>query len=127
MPRYELDGEPWQIEQIDKQLEITSGGKTTTRTFVTSEQAAAQLAKLTEERTQVGYVPMPRDPRHTELELAIANDPENPAGYSVFADWLQSLAAEPGRSARQRHGDRARRRGVGRRQGVCEGAQEERP
>jgi uncharacterized protein (TIGR02996 family) len=90
MPRYELDGEPWQIEQIDKQLEITSGGKTTTRTFVTAEQAAAQLARLVDERTQVGYVPMPRDPRHTELELAIANDPEHPAGYSVFADWLQS-------------------------------------
>jgi uncharacterized protein (TIGR02996 family) len=90
MPRYELDGEPWQIEQIDKQLEITSGGKTTTRTFVTSEQAAAQLAKLVEEHTQVGYVPMPRDPRHTALELAIANDPETPASYSVFADWLQS-------------------------------------
>ena len=45
MPRYELDGEPWQIEQIGKQLEITSGGKTSVRTFVTPEQAAAQLAE----------------------------------------------------------------------------------
>jgi len=90
MPRYELDGEPWQIEQIGKQLEITSGGRTSVRTFVTAEQAAAQLAKLVEEHTLAGYVPMPRDPRHAELELAIANDPENPQSYSVFADWLQS-------------------------------------
>jgi len=90
MPRYELDGEPWQIEQIGKQLEITSGGRTSVRTFLTPEQASAQLAKLVEERTLAGYVPMPRDPRHNELELAIANDPENPASYSVFADWLQS-------------------------------------
>jgi uncharacterized protein (TIGR02996 family) len=90
MPRYELDGEPWQIEQIGKQLEITSGGKTTTRTFVTPEQATAQLAKLVDVHTGQGYVPVARDPRHTELELAIANDPEVPASYSVFADWLQS-------------------------------------
>ncbi|MEO6775088.1 MAG: hypothetical protein ABI467_19135 [Kofleriaceae bacterium] len=89
MPRYELDGEPWQIEQIGKQLEITSGGRTTTRTFVTAEQAAAQAAKLVDDHTQVGYTPMPRDPRHAELELAIANDPEAPASYSVLADWLQ--------------------------------------
>ena len=90
MPRYELDGEPWQIEQIGKQLEITSGGRISVRTFVTPEQAAAQLAKLVEERTLAGFQPMPRDPRHAELEAAIAADPENPAGYSVFADWLQS-------------------------------------
>jgi len=90
MPRYELDGEPWQIEQIDKQLEISSGGRTTTRNFLTPEQAAAQLAKLVEEHTQQGYVPVARDPRHPDLELAIANDPESPASYSVFADWLQS-------------------------------------
>jgi uncharacterized protein (TIGR02996 family) len=90
MPRYELEGEPWQIEQIGKQLEITSGGKTSVRTFVTPEQAAAQLARLTEQHVGLGYVPIARDPRHPELELAIANDPESPASYSVFADWLQS-------------------------------------
>ncbi|MEO8553040.1 MAG: hypothetical protein ABI678_23870, partial [Kofleriaceae bacterium] len=90
MPRYELDGEPWQIEQIDKQLEITSGGRTSVRTFVTPEQAAAELAKLVAERTLAGFQPMPRDPRHVELEAAIAADPESPASYSVFADWLQS-------------------------------------
>ncbi len=90
MPRYLLDGDAWQIEQLGKQLEITSRGKTSLRTFVTAEQAAAQLDKLVAERVHAGYQPVARDPRHHELELAIASDPEAPASYSVFADWLQS-------------------------------------
>jgi uncharacterized protein (TIGR02996 family) len=90
MAWYELDGDAWQIEQIGKQLEITSAGKTSVRTFVTAEQAAAQHQKLVEERTRAGYRPMARDPRHPELERAIAAEPELPASYSVFADWLQS-------------------------------------
>ena len=38
MAWYELDGEAWQIEQIGKQLEITSSGKVRTRTFVTDRR-----------------------------------------------------------------------------------------
>ncbi len=87
---YELDGEAWQIEQIGKQLEITSGNKTSTRTFVSAEAAATQRDKLVAERTLAGYRPMARDPRHVELERAIAADPESPASYSVYADWLQA-------------------------------------
>jgi uncharacterized protein (TIGR02996 family) len=90
VPWYELDGELWQIEQIGKQLEITSGGKTSVRTFLTPEQAEAQSHKLVSERESVGFRPRVRDPRHQELECAIAADPEAPASYSVFADWLQS-------------------------------------
>jgi uncharacterized protein (TIGR02996 family) len=90
MPWFELDGDAWQIEQIGKRIEITAAGKTSVRTFLTTEQAAAQLGKLVEERELAGYRPRPRDPRHPELERAIAADPEAPASYSVFADWLQA-------------------------------------
>ncbi|HEX7700145.1 MAG TPA: hypothetical protein VF403_05475, partial [Kofleriaceae bacterium] len=82
MPWYELDGELWQIEQIGKQLEITSGGKTSVRTFLTPEQAEAQSQRLVAEREAVGFRPRVRDPRHQELEHAIASDPEVPASYS---------------------------------------------
>lgn len=94
MAWYELGGEAWQIEQIGKQLEITSCGKTSTRTFVTSEAASAQCDKLVAERTLAGFRPMARDPRHVELERAIAADPETTASYSVYADWLQA-AGDP--------------------------------
>lgn len=90
MPWFELDGDAWQIEQIGNRLEIITGGKTSVRTFLTADQATAQLAKLVEERERAGYRPRPRDPRHLELERAIAADPEVSASYSVFADWLQS-------------------------------------
>ncbi|CAN5729149.1 hypothetical protein BH11MYX1_BH11MYX1_34550 [soil metagenome] len=88
MAWYELDGEAWQIEQLGKQLEITSSGKTTTRTFVSADAASAQRDKLVAERTLAGYRRMARDPRHVELERAIATEPELPASYSVYADWL---------------------------------------
>ena len=50
MPWYELDGELWQIEQIGKQLEITSGGKTSVRTFLTPAQA--ELYRETQEKSE---------------------------------------------------------------------------
>lgn len=90
MAWYELDGDAWQIEQLGKQLAITSSGKTTTRTFVSPDAASAQRDKLVAERTHAGYRPMARDPRHVELERAIAAEPELTASYSVYADWLQA-------------------------------------
>ena len=90
VPRFELDGDVWQVVQTGKQLEITSGGKTAVRKFVTVEQAAAQLDKLVDEKRRAGYV-LVGDPRHPELEAAITDAPESPASYSVYADWLQSL------------------------------------
>ncbi|HEY0252838.1 MAG TPA: hypothetical protein VGC41_14985 [Kofleriaceae bacterium] len=90
MPRYERDEEVWQIEQLGKQLEITAGGKTTTRTFQRDDQARAQLAQLTAERVAQGFTPLARDQRHSDIETAIESDPENPASYSVYADWLMA-------------------------------------
>ena len=90
MPWYELDGELWQIEQLGPKLEITSGGRPSVRTFLTSEQASAQFDKLVAEREALGFRPRVRDPRRPDLEAAIAADPELPASYSVLADWLQS-------------------------------------
>jgi len=71
MPRYELAGDTWQIEQTDEQLAITSAGKTTIRKFRTPEQAAVQLVKLVDERVAAGYLPT-LGPRHAALEAAIA-------------------------------------------------------
>lgn len=113
MAWYELDGDAWQIEQIGKQLEITSAGKSSTRTFVTAEAATAQRDKLVAERTDAGYRPIARDPRHVELERAIAADPEAAASYSVYADWLQAAGDPRGNvmavaiAAEQRGDDKA--------------------
>jgi uncharacterized protein (TIGR02996 family) len=83
----------WKIKRDGKQLVITSDGKRTVRTFVTVEQAIAQHDKLVQEHAQelesrrsIRLV----DPRHPELEQAIVNAPEDPGGYAVYADWLQS-------------------------------------
>ncbi len=89
MPRYELAGAIWQIEQTEAQLAITTAGKTTLRTFRTPDHAAAQLTKLVGEQLAAGYQPA-GDPRHPALEAAVASEPEQPLAYSVYADWLQS-------------------------------------
>ncbi|MFT3692722.1 MAG: hypothetical protein QM831_06255 [Kofleriaceae bacterium] len=90
MPRYERDGEVWQIERIGKQLEIKSGGKSSTRTFVGEEQATGAMEKLVADHLAAGFAPLARDQRHREIEAAIDADPELPASYSVYADWLQA-------------------------------------
>jgi uncharacterized protein (TIGR02996 family) len=90
MPRYELYGEVWQIAQTGASIEIVAGGKTTVRKFITEQQATAQLDKLIEERVAAGYQLQLRDPRHPQLEAAIAQDPEHAAHYGVYGDWLES-------------------------------------
>jgi len=90
MARYVLGGDTWQITQVDKQLQITSGtAKSTLRTFQTPEQAAAQLDRLVAEKVAAGYVVAASDPRRPELEAAIAADPDAAPSYSVYGDWLE--------------------------------------
>jgi uncharacterized protein (TIGR02996 family) len=82
------------IKVDGKQLLITIDGKRTVRTFVTPEQALVQRDKLLAQHAQ--EVANRRrterfdDPRHPELEQVIVDAPEDPAGYAVLADWLQS-------------------------------------
>jgi uncharacterized protein (TIGR02996 family) len=90
VPRYELDGDVWQIVQGGTQIEITSGGKTAIRKFVKPEHADAAAAKLVAEKLAAGYQLVLGEPREAALEAAIAAEPEVPAAYSVYADWLQA-------------------------------------
>jgi len=89
MARFELAGEVWAIVRIDNRLEITSEGRTVTRTFKTAEHAEAQEARLVAEKLAAGYHPALRDPRHPGLEAAIVADPDAPGPYAVLGDWLQ--------------------------------------
>jgi hypothetical protein len=97
MPRFVRGDDVWQIVQTGKQLEITSGGKPATRTFVTPEQAAAQYDKLVAERIADGFQLAAHDPRHPQLEAVIAREPETAAHYHVLGDWLESLGDPRGR------------------------------
>ncbi|HEX4452302.1 MAG TPA: hypothetical protein VH143_15605 [Kofleriaceae bacterium] len=89
MARYVLGDDVWQVTQTGKQLAITSGGKQTLRTFLTPEQAAAQLHKLVEAKLAAGYVAAVTDPRERALEAEIIRDPDNPVAYGVLGDWLE--------------------------------------
>jgi uncharacterized protein (TIGR02996 family) len=87
--RYVLGGDTWQVTQTGKQLSITSGGKQALRTFLTPEQAAAQMNKLVDDKVAAGYVLAVADPRERALEAEIVRDPDNPAAYGVLGDWLE--------------------------------------
>ncbi len=89
MTRYVLGSDIWQVTQTGKQLSITSAGKQTLRTFLTPEQAAAQLHKLVEDKLAAGYVAAVTDPRELALEAEIVRDPDNPVAYGVLGDWLE--------------------------------------
>jgi uncharacterized protein (TIGR02996 family) len=89
MARFELAGDAWAIVRIDNRLEITSEGRTVTRTFKTAEHAEAQEAKLVAEKLAAGYRPALHDPRHPDLEAAIVAEPDAPGPYAVLGDWLQ--------------------------------------
>jgi uncharacterized protein (TIGR02996 family) len=88
--RYTLGKDVWEIEQVGNELHITAKGKPSVRKFVTAEQAVAQLAKLVAAQEAAGYRAAVSDRRHPDLERAIADAPEDPAGYAVYADWLES-------------------------------------
>jgi uncharacterized protein (TIGR02996 family) len=88
------------IKRDGNQLTITKDGKKTVRKFVTPEQAIAAHDKLVAENEseRAERAAAPRvDPRHPALEQVIANAPEDPAGYAVYADWLESQGDPRGR------------------------------
>ena len=109
MPRYELAGDRfWEVTRTGATLTIVSGklgnpGRTTTKAAADDEAAEALCEHLIEEMEKRGYqavvpgAPKPAKPaskaeqRNPELKAAIAKDPEDPAAYSVYADWLQGV------------------------------------
>jgi uncharacterized protein (TIGR02996 family) len=100
MPRYQLDGEAWEIVQNGKELALVAGGKATTRKFVSPDHAAIQYAKLIAEKEAAGWkqvaggaplvVSAFDEPREPELERAILERLDDRDAYSVYADWYQA-------------------------------------
>ena len=103
--RYVSGKQTWEIKRVNTTLEIADGKKTTSRKFVTVEQAEAMLAKLVAEKLAAGFTvvdeppPPPPEPvveapteypRSIELERAIGVDPYDAGPYLVYADWLQA-------------------------------------
>jgi uncharacterized protein (TIGR02996 family) len=108
MPRYELDGETWEIVQEAQLLHLDASGKQTTRKFVSPDHAAVQYTKLIAEKETAGWKQVAGgagraggarpswiaarsdEPRELELEQHIIDSLDDPDGYSVYADWYQT-------------------------------------
>ena len=100
MPRYELDGETWDIAQNGKELDLVASGKPSTRRFVSPDHAAIQYTKLIAEKEAAGWKQVAGggavvaarsgEPRELELERHIIDSLDDPDGYSVYADWYQT-------------------------------------
>ena len=100
MPRFELDGEIWEIVQEAQQLHLDASGKQTTRKFVSPEHAAVQYAKLIAEKEAAGWkqvasAPVSRgaqsdEPREPGLEQHIIASLDDRDAYAVYGDWYQS-------------------------------------
>jgi uncharacterized protein (TIGR02996 family) len=100
MPRYELDGEAWEIVQEAQLLHLHASGKQTTRKFVSPDHAAVQYAKLIAEKEAAGWnkvagAPVPRgasndEPREPSIEQQIIANLEDRDAYAVYGDWYQA-------------------------------------
>ena len=100
MPRFELDGEIWEIVQEAQQLHLDASGKQTTRKFVSPDHAAVQYAKLIAEKEAAGWkqvvgAPVSRgaqsdEPREPGLEQHIIASLDDRDAYAVYGDWYQS-------------------------------------
>lgn len=112
MPRYELKDESsnkfWEITLEGDSFttrygKIGAAGQKTTKSFDSPEKAKKEYDKIIAEKVKKGYAlvkgaegavaskPAGDDaPSNPELEAAIAEDPERPDPYLVYADWLQA-------------------------------------
>jgi uncharacterized protein (TIGR02996 family) len=102
MPRYELDGETWEIVQEAQLLHLDASGKQTTRKFVSPDHAAVQYTKLIAEKEAAGWkqvvgAPVSRgarndvdEPREPSLEQHIIDSLDDRDAYAVYGDWYQT-------------------------------------
>jgi uncharacterized protein (TIGR02996 family) len=100
MRTFELHGPKahkfWTIEVSGKSFTVTFGkvgtsGRTQTKTFATTEKAQAAADKLIREKTAKGYVettPPVATRQAVAFEQALAEDPDDLAGWSAYADYL---------------------------------------
>ncbi len=111
MARYEMASKFWDGAVTGKQLTVRFGklgatGQTQVKEFASELAAKTALNKLIAEKTGKGYRPgggelarastppaperdAPVHARDARLEAAIARTPDDPAGYLVYADWLE--------------------------------------
>jgi uncharacterized protein (TIGR02996 family) len=86
----------WTIEVRGNSFNLTSGkvgtsGRTQTKSFATGERARAAADKLIREKTAKGYVettPPVATAQAVAFERALAENPDDPAGWSAYADYL---------------------------------------
>ena len=102
MPRYELDGETWEIVQEAQLLHLDASGKQTTRKFVSPDHASVQYTKLIAAKEAVGWkqvagAPVSRgarsevdEPREPSLEQHIIASLDDRDAYAVYGDWYQT-------------------------------------
>jgi uncharacterized protein (TIGR02996 family) len=108
MRTFELHGPKshkfWTIEVSGKSFTVTFGkvgksGGTQTKTFATSEKAQAAADKLIREKTAMGYVettPPIATAQAAAFERALAEDPDDVAGWSAYADYLDEQGSPRG-------------------------------
>jgi uncharacterized protein (TIGR02996 family) len=94
----------WTIEVGGKGFTVTSGkvgtsGRTQTKSFATSEKAQEAADKLIREKTAKGYVettPPVATSQAVAFERALAEDPDDLAGWSACADYLDEQGSPRG-------------------------------
>jgi uncharacterized protein (TIGR02996 family) len=94
----------WTIEVSGKSFTVTFGkvgtsGQTQTKTFPTPEKARDAADKLIREKTGKGYVettPPVATRQAVAFERALAEDPDDVAGWSAYADYLDEQGSPRG-------------------------------
>ncbi|HEY0254334.1 MAG TPA: hypothetical protein VGC41_22555 [Kofleriaceae bacterium] len=94
--RLGLETEVWDIVQDGAKLVITTGGKQTTRKFISPDHAAIQMKKLIAEKVTAGWTETdaaitlaPTEPQEPALEQEVLAALDDPGPYSVYGDWYQ--------------------------------------
>lgn len=104
MARYENEGRSPRFYEVDTEGSILvtrhgrigTDGKATYKDLGTPEKAEKEAAKRIADKTKGGYTCVSRttsdfeEATNPDLEASILEDPDDLAGYLVYADWLQA-------------------------------------
>ncbi len=94
----------WTIEVRGNSFTVAFGkvgtpGRTRTKSFATAEKAQATADKLIRQKTARGYVettPPVATAQAVAFERALAENPDDPAGWSAYADYLAEQGSPRG-------------------------------
>ncbi len=109
MPRYEYDDGKskkfWEIHRDGDTFTVRfgrlgTGGQTSTKVFASEDKAKKKADSLVASKVKKGYVlvgdaaaaaPEPEPDRNPQLEAAFYQNPDDPAAWTAYGEWLDSI------------------------------------